>query len=388
MKETRQLKDKQDRKAKDILRRYVKGRCTDEERAWVEEWYHESGHSTAELDPDLAGKHLAEVWSALEHETAGRRVLSLRKIVSIAATLVAILGVSSWYAGRHAGGKTEPTVAHAQQPIQAGRDQALLTLADGRTIHLDSVAVGDHLAGDGISLMKTDNGTLSYSIAANSGDEATGKYNTISTPKGGQFKIILPDHSVVWINAASSLRFPVAFTGATRMVELEGEGYFEVEHDDTKPFIVVSGNQRTIVKGTKFNLTAYPDDPRQVTTLLEGSVLVKTGESQLRGDEVLLHPNEQAVLHNERITTSRIDALAAIAWKNGKFVYNNTPLEAIMKQLARWYDVEIVYREAVKEITFTGSISRFENIEDVLRKISLTESVRFEINERRIMVRH
>src|SRR3546814_1834899 len=172
-----------------------------------------------------------------------------------------------------------------------------------------------------------------------SDDATTEKYNTVTTLRDGQFKIILPDHSVVWINASASLRVPGDFTGETRTVELQGEGYFEVEHDANKSFIVVSGNQRTIVKGTKFNLTAYPDDPRQVTTLLEGSVLVKTRESQLRGDEVLLHPNEQAVVHNASIITSKTDALEAIAWKNGKFVYNNNPLEAIMKQLARWYEI-------------------------------------------------
>lgn len=381
------MKDKQDIKAKDILRRYVEGQCTDKERAWVEEWYNKNYHSTVELDPDLAEKHLSDVWSALEREMAERRISSLRKIASVAATIVAILGIGMWYAGRHAAKKTAQTAARVQS-IQAGRDQALLTLADGRTIHLDSVSVGDHIAGDGGSPTKMDNGTLSYGIAVNSGEVATGKYNTVTTPRGGQFKIILPDHSIVWINASSSLRFPVAFTGDTRTVELEGEGYFEVEPDDNKPFIVISEHQQTIVKGTKFNLTAYPDDQRQVTTLLEGSVLVKNRDSRQRGKEVLLQPNEQAVRHNGSIKTSKIDALEVVAWKNGKFVYNNTPLETIMKQLARWYDVEIVYLGAVKEITFTGSISRFENIADVLRKISLTESVRFEINERRIMVRH
>src|SRR3546814_32334 len=267
------------------------------------------------MDPALKEKHLYDVWHALEREIADRRMLSLLKKVSIAATLVAILGAGIWYAERYAGVETEPTAAHAPQPIQAGREQALLTLADGRIIQLDRVPVGNQIVGDGLSLTKRDQGTLSYDAEVISDYAATGKYNTVTTPRGGQFKIILPDHSVVWINASSSLRFPVAYTGETRTVELQGEGYFEVEHDANKPFIVVSGNQRTIVKGTKFNLTAYPDDPRQVTTLLEGSVLVKTRESQSRWDEVFLHPNEQAVVHTASFINTKTNAQNTNTWK-------------------------------------------------------------------------
>lgn len=376
-------------KARDILYRYVKGRCTDEEQAWVEEWYKENYDSTFDLDSVLAEKHFADVWHTLESETGLKNGWTFKKIASVAASIAVAFGISVWYFVSYPHSETKKTAAQIQQPhIQAGRDQALLTLADGRTILLDSVAVGDHITARGIGITKMDDGTLSYQVDANS-EHVAGAYNTITTPRGGQYKIVLPDHSIVWMNAASSLRFPVAFTGDTRTVELEGEGYFEVAHDKDKPFIVVSQNQRAIVKGTKFNVTAYRDDNSQITTLLEGSVLVKiAGNQAIRSDEVLLHPNEQAIIHNEAITKSKIDALAAVAWKNGKFVYNRTPLEAIMKQLARWYDVEIDYLEAVEGITFTGSISRFENIADVLRKISLTESVRFEIKERRIMVRH
>ncbi len=384
------MDEHQHRKARDILYRYVEGRCTDEEKAWVEAWYKENYDSTVELDSALTEKHFADVWQALERETGARNRWTFKRISSIAASIVVVLGAGIWYFADYFPSETKQIAAQTQpQSIEAGRDQALLTLADGHTILLDSVAVGDHITEDGIGITKLDNGTLSYKVDANSVYASKGKYNTITTPRGGQYKIELPDHSIVWMNAASSLRFPVAFTGDTRTVELEGEGYFEITHDKDKPFIVVSQNQHVIVKGTKFNVTAYGDDKSRVTTLLEGSVLVKSTGNQARGgDEVLLRPNEQAIMENEVITKSPIDALEVVAWKNGKFVYNGTPLEAIMKQLARWYDVEVVYLDAVEGITFTGSISRFENIDDVLRKISLTESVRFEINERRIMVRH
>lgn len=388
------MRGKQDRKAKAILQRYVAGKCTAEERAWVAAWLEANDRTLLTIVPALKEKHLSDVWQALEQKTASRRILPLWKGISIAATLIAMVGIGVWYVGSDAGEPAEPVTGHTQPAIQAGSDQALLTLADGRTVQLDRLSVGNQIDEKGITLTKTDSGTLSY--ASKSGDvkgtldEAVAvTYNTVTTPRGGQFKIILPDHSVVWINAATTLRFPVPFTGTTRTVALEGEGYFEVAHDPHKPFIVTSGQQQTIVKGTKFNLTAYPEDARQVTTLLEGAVLVKTEAFRPQEAEaVWLHPNEQAVLHNKRFTTAKIDAREAVAWKNGKFVYHNTPLATIMKQLARWYDVEIVYQEAVREITFTGSVSRFDNIEDVLRKISLTESVQFEIDERRIMIRH
>src|SRR5690606_32756407 len=131
--------------------------------------------------------------------------------------------------------------------------QALLTLADGRTIHLDSVAVGDYVAEGGMIITKMDDGTLAYKMSETTHHQAKEIYNTISTPRGGQYKVVLPDNSVVWLNAASSLRFPIAFGGNTRSVELTGEGYFEVAHDQQKPFIVTSQNQQTIVIGTKFN---------------------------------------------------------------------------------------------------------------------------------------
>jgi len=383
------LKEHQHRKARDILCRYVEGRCTNEEKAWVEEWYKENYDPTVALDSVLAEKHFADVWQALESETGARNRWTFKKILPIAASIGVVLGIGVWYFGNYSHTETEQAAAKTQrQDIQAGRDQALLTLADGRSILLDHVAVGERITQNGIGITKLDNGTLSYKVDANSAHVSKVKYNTLTTPRGGQYKIELPDHSIVWMNAASSLRFPVAFTGDTRTVELEGEGYFEVTHNADKPFIVVSQNQQVIVKGTKFNITAYGDDKSQVTTLVEGSVLVKIpGHQAAGGEEVFLRPDEQAIMENEAITKSPVDALEVVAWKNGKFVYNSTPLEVIMKQLARWYDVDVVYLEAVEGITFTGSISRFENITDVLRKISLTESVRFDINERRIMVR-
>ena len=378
---------KQQQEARDILRRYVDGQCTEEERAWVEEWYKENYDSEFKTDPVLAEEHFAEVWHALESEIARKKVWPMRKIASIAAAVVVILGLGTFYVWKSSPSNIEQVAEqHEQFQIEAGRNQALLTFADGRTIHLDSVAVGDYVQEGGMTIRKMDDGTLAYTIQKSDVPTTKNTYNTISTPRGGQYKIILPDNSVVWLNAASSLRFPVAFSGNTRLVELSGEGYFEIAHNKQKPFIVASQNQQTIVKGTKFNMTAYSDDAKITTTLLEGSVLVKNVQ-QGYTNEMLLKPNEQSVLQHNAIVKSTVAATDAIAWKNGKFIFNNTPLQTIMQQLARWYDVDVVYQESVEGITFTGVVSRFDNIQDVLRKISLTESVKFEAKERRIMVR-
>lgn len=378
---------KQPHNANDILRRYINGQCTEEERALIEEWYKKNYDSDFKIDSTLAEEHLADIWQELDAEMKKGKVWTIKKIVAIAASIIVVLGLGALlYINRFEISEAPSIVAQSESPIEAGRNQALLTLADGSTIHLDSIAIGDYLSESGINITKMDDGTLAYQIKEVSSPHATEMYNTISTPRGGQYKVVLPDNSVVWLNAASSLRFPVVFTGNTREVELVGEGYFEVTHDKQKPFIVTSADQQTVVKGTKFNITSYPEDSQKTTTLLEGAVSVRNTR-HYDGDEILLRPNEQAVLHQNTVIKSKTNALAAIAWKNGKFIFDGTPLQNIMQQLARWYDVEVVYLESVEGITFTGSISRFDNIEDVLRKISLTESVRFETKERRIMVR-
>lgn len=374
--------------AKDILRRYLNGQCTEEERIWVEEWYREHYDTEFKIDSNLAEEHLANVWQVLDGEMNNKKTWTSRKIAVAAASVVLLVGIGLFYVNKSTRHLTDHIVHSPEETlIHAGRDQALLTLADGRTIHLDSVAIGDYLSENGITIAKMDDGTLTYTIKEVPGHTTEQMYNTISTPRGGQYKVILPDNSVVWLNAASSLRFPIVFTGNTREVELVGEGYFEVAHHKQKPFIVTSADQQTIVKGTKFNITSYPDDAKKTTTLLAGSVLVKN-TLQPDAEDVLLRPNEQAVLHQNTIVKSKVDATEAIAWKNGKFKFNNTPIQTIMQQLSRWYDVEVVYLSSIEEITFTGSVSRFDDIQDVLRKISLTESVKFETKGRRIMVGH
>lgn len=374
--------------AKAILRRYINGQCTEEERIWVEEWFKKNYNAEFKIDQVLAEEHLADVWQELQRDIGKKTVWSFQKITTIAASIILVLGIGAFYLWQSQT-REMPQVAIQQKEhqIQTGRNQALLTLADGQKIHLDSIVIGEHITKNNITITKLDDGTLAYKTDTSTPSIQVNALHTISTPRGGQYKVVLPDNSIVWLNAASSLRFPAVFSDNTRSVELIGEGYFEVAHDIHKPFIVTSQDQQTIVKGTKFNITTYPGDSEKTTTLLEGSVLVKN-TVHTDAEDVLLLPNEQAVLHQNVIIKSKVDATEAIAWKNGKFKFNNTPIQTIMQQLSRWYNVEVVYLSSIEEITFTGSISRFDDIQDVLRKISLTESVQFETKGGRVMVRH
>ncbi len=207
-------------------------------------------------------------------------------------------------------------------------------------------------------------------------------YNTIRTPRGGQFKLELSDGSRVWLNAASSLRFPTTFSGDQRIVELSGEAYFEVRSDAAHPFTVSIGSLKVDATGTRFNINAYPDENGILTTLAEGSVRVRSNNS-----DVSLKP-EQEVLTEPNGTMSPVrsaDMETRLAWTNGKFIFNGADVPAIMRQIGRWYDVDVRYLGPVKGETFTGMVSRQSDITRVLR-IMEAGGIRFRIEKNVIMV--
>ncbi|WP_438940080.1 FecR family protein, partial [Chitinophaga hostae] len=235
-----------------------------------------------------------------------------------------------------------------------------------------------------VNILKLDSGRLAYSAAASKTVDAP-TFNILTTPRGGQFRVILPDGSRVWLNAASSIRFPTTFIGKERRVELSGEAYFEVEEDNNMPFIVgLNGEGQVLVLGTHFNINAYNDEGLQKTTLLEGAVLVTAG-----GHRQMLRPGEQAQVQpanaSAGITVRQTDVEEVLAWKNGYFQFNQADLRAVMRQLARWYDVEISYEGSVPESKFWGDISREANITDVL-KVLEKSGVHFRLEGKKIIV--
>jgi len=266
--------------------------------------------------------------------------------------------------------------------IKPGSDKALLTLADGTVIVLDDANNGN-VAKQGAITINKSNGQIIYDASKISSSESTViAFNTISTPRGGQYEVVLPDGSKVWLNAASSLRFPTAFTGTDRSVDLTGEGYFEIAKNEAMPFHVKMNNMEVEVLGTHFNIMAYDNEEAIKTTLLQGAVKINTG-----GITKILKPGEQAKLNNvtKDIKIANADMEEAVAWKNGYFQFNNEELKSIMRQFARWYDVEVSYEGKEKNRSFSGEVSRDLDLSQAMKVLQFS-NVKFRIDDKKIIV--
>ncbi|MCW2263079.1 MULTISPECIES: FecR family protein [Sphingobacterium] len=303
----------------------------------------------------------------------GIGIFSVWTLASATAAALIVLGIFLHYKSEL---KSKINTDQTQfVDIPAGGNRATLTLASGIKIVLnqnkEGLLIGDDVItySDGSILEKTTEVLSSQSKTI---------YQTIETPKGGTYQITLSDGTKIWLNAASTLTYPSDLkTSKSRIVSLEGEAYFEVAKDKSRPFIVKSKNQTVKVLGTHFNISCYGDEKSVKTTLIEGSVEV---------NDVLLRPNEQSILTDNKIKVLTVAAEKSIAWKNGKFVFKSENLGSIMKKLARWYDVEIIVDGDISDKIFTGSISRYDNISKILEKISFTQAVKFKIEGRRIII--
>lgn len=276
--------------------------------------------------------------------------------------------------------KSSPIAANTTpQDIPAGSNKATLTLANGSRIVLDDTAEGTVASQGGVSIHKTNNGQLVYTITGSSQPTGTG-YNTIQTPKGGQYQVNLPDGSRVWLNAATTLTFPAAFGAGGRTVNLNGEAYFEVAAmPNAQPFTVKVNDLSIDVLGTQFNVMAYADEKNSRTTLLTGAVRVTKGDAGK-----VLQPGQQAIAGNG-VQVREADIEAAVAWKNGMTVFTDADIHSIMRQIARWYDVDIVYQGEIPPRQFTGKIPRNANVSKVLKILELS-NIHFTIDERKIIV--
>lgn len=270
--------------------------------------------------------------------------------------------------------------AYPVQRIDAGTNQATLTLSDGRQINLDTVATGIFSGEVAAQLNKSGDGELQVSSIGITGEM---KYNVLATPKGGQYKIRLPDGTIAFLNAATTLRYPVSF-GSDRTVELTGEAYFEVVKDAARPFIVRLKDQAFVeVKGTQFNVTAYPEEGAVTTTLLEGRVVMHSSRSS-----ATLVPGEQAALFGGRelVTTKVRDAHDASAWKDGLFKFRDATIDEIMLQVGRWYNVSIEYQQLPRS-HFNATIPRSAPVTRLLEILQQTNNVHFTVKGRKILVR-
>lgn len=306
-----------------------------------------------------------------------------------AATIVAILAAGTYFLlNNRIPGKAVATTQGdtlLKNDAAPGGNKAILTLADGSRIILDSAENGTLSQQGNVKVIKTGNGELKYNTAG--GQPAAVHYNMVSTPKGGQYKIMLADGTGVWLNAASSIRFPAVFTGNERKVEITGEVYFEVAKNPKKPFKVhfsEGGREGALeVLGTHFNINAYDDEPVVKATLLEGSVKVSKNAAS-----VILKPGEQTSISQSSQPSHPIPVQTdeVMAWKNGFFQFNNTSLEEILRQLVRWYDVDVEYRGQPAAQRFGGEIARDNNLSEVLQILSYSR-IKFSIEGKKIIVK-
>lgn len=267
--------------------------------------------------------------------------------------------------------------------IPAGINSATLTLDNGKKIILSNANSGQLASEAGILISKSADGEVIYSIK-NQTESAANKSNTLSTVNGQTYRLQLPDQSKVWLNAASSIKFPASFAGLkNRKVKLTGEAYFEISKDKEHPFIVETTQQEVQVLGTHFNINSYEDKQNTSTTLLEGSVKI-TNEHKI---QQLLKPGETALVNNsENIIVSPADTKSTLAWKNGDFRFNEERIDEIMLKISRWYDIEVTYQGAVSKEKFSGKISRNKNISEVLNMLSYSNAVKFIVEGRRVTV--
>ncbi len=301
----------------------------------------------------------------------------------MAASILLAVSVGSYFflhKPREAQGGHNKTFAH---DISPGSNGAILTLSNGKQVVLNQVHTGKVAQQGNTNLQKTGDSLLVYQNS-NPAQNAQLAYNTLTTPKGMQFKVILPDGTLVYLNAASELRYPVAFTGSERKVELTGEAYFEVTKNKAMPFIVHTAKGDIQVLGTHFNIMAYSDDPSMKTTLLEGSVKISQPAKNITK---MLKPDQQAVLSDIGIKVIDVNAEDAVAWKDGIFLFDDDNLDGIMKKISRWYNVDVEFNDAtLKKESYSGTVSRFAQVSQVLKKLEALGGVSFRIEPHKIIV--
>ncbi|WP_338876031.1 FecR domain-containing protein [Spirosoma sp. SC4-14] len=400
---------------------YLKGELTDQQKAELNDWIAQSDRNKAlfeKLTSEDAVQRELELLASFDKEAAWERIVAAtdydkpvyttyigyRWIKYAAAALVLVVSGLLGYRFLY---KSEPVKQVAQQPadVSPGSDKAILTLADASQIILDDATNGEIARQGGITITKTADGQLVYDasrLAPSGTTENASKlvYNTITTPRGGKFRIVLPDGSRVWLNAASSLTYPTAFLENTRKVELKGEAYFEIAHANdvhrkAMPFLVVTVGQVVEVLGTHFNINSYSDENSVKTTLLEGKVKVtrthtKSIEHKAEQAALVLKPGQQAQLDlNSRAKlnlVAKVDLEEAVAWKNGQFQFKDTDLPTIMRQISRWYDVEVDFQGKIPETKFRGKISRDVPLSQFFQILQLS-GVNFKIEGRKIIVK-
>ncbi len=295
------------------------------------------------------------------------------KTTGVAAAIILIISISYLFLNRSTYNDHTATI------IEPGRDKATLVLSSGKTIVLADVANGKLTEELGTTIEKTEKGGINYKIEGNT--DVRIAMNLLNVPKGGQFQITLSDGTKVWLNSNSSLKYPSAFSTSERRVELTGEAYFEVSKNKQKPFIVETSLQKVEVLGTKFNINAYDDESSTQTSLAEGSVRVSC-----KNNTTLLKPGQQSTLTDQNIAVRSINLDQVLDWKNGDFNFSNNNLKEIMRKISRWYNIEVIFEGPISQETYVAQISRKKRLNDVLRALQLSGSIKYNIRNNKLYI--
>jgi transmembrane sensor len=371
----------------ELAEKWIQGTITAQEKLTFDRWYNGFDFSILEVEPPEGFQETAfrekirrriksQIPEFSNPEKPSRRLWP--RLVAAAAVAVAVFGAGLFYFAPHTGSLQPAVVANDVAPGSSG---ATLTLANGQKILINEALSGNLASQAGVRISKSKNGQIVYEVSGSTTGEL--QYNTLSTAQGQQSELRLPDGSVVFLNAASSLSYPTRFTGqAKRQVSLTGEGYFEIAKDKAHPFVVATASQQVEVLGTHFNINSYTDEQAVATTLLEGSVKVIAGSAQQ-----ILRPNEQALNAGQRISVQGVDVEEIIDWKQGDFYLSGVSLRTAMRKIARWYNIQVVYDASVSlELESTGYISRKNKLSAVLNLIEKSGDVQFKIKGNTVYV--
>lgn len=395
-----------------ILEKYRNGQASAEEEEFLHAYYNmfelkeDPLKSFGESEKnELKNSIRAELKARIDVEAAGKNKKNQFYIRwSVAAAVLLLVSAGVWFYrsdSKYSDSNNLPgknVKMWKRQDIAPGTNKAILTLADGSTIALDDAGNGMLAKQGGSAINKTKDGEIVYEAGLGQKNQEVA-YNTVATPRGGQYQLTLPDGSKVWLNSASSIRFPTVFNGDERKVEITGEAYFEVakkvkgeslklkvQGADRIPFIVKTAEQEVEVLGTHFNINAYEDEGETKTTLLEGSVRVRTVKGSILNSK-LLEPGQQSVIRSadHAMSVRFADTEKAVAWKNGYFKFDRENLQSIMRQVSRWYDVDVEYHGTIPPDEYVGKIKRTAYVSGVLRILELS-NVKCRIEGRKIII--
>jgi ferric-dicitrate binding protein FerR (iron transport regulator) len=377
---------------RELAEKWAKGIISEEERAYLESWYASfkdeevtlpfSKYENADaMQQAILSGIYREIDKQSDKEVKVRRIRRLLYRITAAASVLLLLTAGGYFLLQKNSlqNKSSRLLAEKQiQDIVPGGNNAVLTLSNGSKVILNSINNGSFATQGNSKITKVNSGLLAYKAESKEPNAKSPlRYNILTTPRGGQYQLVLADGTKVWLNAASSIRYPVSFTGTSRTVEITGEAYFEVVHNAKMPFIVKAGNTFIHDVGTHFNVNAYNNEPSMKITLLEGAVQIEQSDTKAKQ---LMHPGEQISIDKQGSFSLDLhaDIDGAIAWKEGLFDFNGENLATAMRQISRWYDVEVDYPDGIPDILFTGAIHRNANISRVLDMLSYF-NIRFKI---------